>query len=116
MGLGGRSRVDGASLSFHGVVTGGEGPPVWPAGTIGGSDWFIWGCKRVSRGGAVFLEGLRERAMQLAKFQVIRRKVDAGLGGITTIDQGKGQPQAGREAALASSGLFSTSCWNFRRK
>lgn len=100
MDLGGRSRVDGASFSFHGVVTGGEGPPVWPAGTIGGSDWFTWGCKRVNRGGAVFLEGLRERAMQLAKFQVIRRKVDAGLGGMATTGRKEGKPQAGGERPL----------------
>ena len=100
MDLGWRSRVDGASFSFHGVVTGGEGPPVWPAGSMGGSDWFIWGCRRVNRGGAEFLEGLRERALQLAKFQAIRRKVAAGLGGMTTIDQGKGQPQAGGERPL----------------
>lgn len=67
---------------------------------MGGSDWFIWGCRRVGRGGAEFLEGLRERVLQLAKFQAIRRKVAAGLGGMTTIDQGKGQPQAGGERPL----------------
>ena len=84
---------------------------------MGGSDWFTWGCKRVNRGGAEFLEGLRERVLQLAKFQAIRRKVAAGL---VWNDNHRPRERAaaslGREAALTSSGLFSTSCWNFRRK
>jgi len=63
-----------------------------PAETMGGSDWFTWGCRRVNRGGAEFLEGLRERALQLAKFQTIRIMETAGLVGMATMGQGKGQP------------------------